>query len=288
MKHAILITAYTSFEHLIHIIDTFDNNYTFYIHIDKKSSIAPSMMNKITSNPKVTFVSQEYIVNWGGKNHLNAILLLVKEALKNSNIDYIHLISGQDFPIKSPSEISAYLQQNKGTQYIDSFLLPTKEWSNGGMPRIEYYNFYDVFNAKSYLGSKIIKRALKLQKFFKVRRTYDKNFPPLHGGSTWWTLSYDCLEYIIDYTVEHPLFLKRFEHTFCSEEIYFQTIIASSPFADKVSNNNLRYIDWTPRDGISPVTLDESDYDTLLQSEAFFARKFQVPKSKKLLTMLSS
>lgn len=39
MKHALLITAYKNFEHLIDIINFYSKDIEIYIHIDKKSKI---------------------------------------------------------------------------------------------------------------------------------------------------------------------------------------------------------------------------------------------------------
>ena len=274
MKQAILITAHTSFNHIVNIINIFDHNYVFYIHIDKKSNISETQLQLFLSNPKVKFISQKFSINWGGTTYLKSILLLSEEALKDKEIEYIHLISGQDYPLKTPSHMSVFLRKEPEAQYIESFSLPSDKWHNGGMSRIQKYHLHDIFNARTYLGAKLIKKAIKFQNLFQLKRKYKDNLPPLYGGSSWWTLSYDCLAYVIAYTHNNPQLLKRFEYTLSSDEMYFQTVIATSPFSSKVVNNNLRYVDWTPRHGVSPVTLDERDYEKLLTSSAFFARKF--------------
>ena len=97
MKQAILITAYKNIHHLVDIINFFPENFAFYIHIDKKSKVDLSPL-KVFSEKEV-FVSRKYKVNWGGRNHLKAILLLAEEALKNEEISYFHLISGQDLAV---------------------------------------------------------------------------------------------------------------------------------------------------------------------------------------------
>ena len=38
MKQAILIIGYKSIDNIMRIIDYFDDNFQFYIHIDKKSN----------------------------------------------------------------------------------------------------------------------------------------------------------------------------------------------------------------------------------------------------------
>jgi hypothetical protein len=46
------------------------------------------------------------------------------------------------------------------------------------------------------------------------------------------------------------------------------------------------YIDWVGRRQREYLTLDERDFEDLLQSDALFARKFDEVKSRKLLEML--
>ncbi len=57
----------------------------------------------------------------------------------------------------------------------------------------------------------------------------------------------------------------------------------NAPFAEKVVNNNLRYIDWVARNGNNPAVLDETDFEKVMDSNAFFARKFEYPVSEKLM-----
>jgi hypothetical protein len=113
-----------------------------------------------------------------------------------------------------------------------------------------------------------------------------RRLPKLFGGSTWWTLSRPCLKYVVDYTKSHPDLLGRLRHSFCSEEIYFQTVIMNSPFAAQVDGNNLRYIDWRFRNGSLPAVVDETDYDCVAKPDVIFARKFQHPISATLIEEL--
>ncbi|MNG36128.1 hypothetical protein D3C84_1230620 [compost metagenome] len=62
----------------------------------------------------------------------------------------------------------------------------------------------------------------------------------------------------------------------------------NSAFAKKVTNNNLRHIDWIARNGNNPAILDATDYDKLVQTDALFARKFEYPMSIELLGKIKS
>ncbi|MEB3121991.1 MAG: beta-1,6-N-acetylglucosaminyltransferase [Snowella sp.] len=285
MKQAILITAYKDFNHLIEMIRFFDDDFYLYIHIDKKSLISKDDIEIIQNANNVVFLSRQFNVNWGGLNHLKSILLLSEEAIKNEDTEYFHIISGQDFPTKSCDYIQDFITKNKGKEFLEFFEIPAKQWSDeeGGMSRIWYFNFYDFFNAKTITGQKIISFLIKIQIKLKFKRQMQQNLPKLFGGSTWWTLSYSCLKYVIDYTKNKPYLLKRFKYTFASEEFFFQTIIMNSPFKDNVVNNNLRYIEWKCKNNSCPAILDDTDFDNIIVSDAIFARKFQQSISEKLI-----
>ena len=164
MSQAILITAYKNYQHLIQIIEFFDSNFEIYIHIDKKRSISKMELQILENYEIVRLVSRKYKVNWGGLNHLKAILFLSEKALENPNNYYYHLISGHDFPIKK-SRFFLDFFWNSNFEFIESFVMPHKGWvGNGGMDRIDYYNFFDLLNWKNEKQRKWIKRIVKIQK----------------------------------------------------------------------------------------------------------------------------
>lgn len=282
MQQAILVTAYKNIAHLKEIIDFFDDDFLFYIHIDKKTKLGKADTLLLSENKKVVFLSRKFSINWGGFNHLQSILLLASEAIKNKETKYFHLISGHDFPVKGGEYIKFFISGNYGRQFMEHFELPTENWPHGGMDRIEKYNLYDLFNARSRMGKRMIYALLDVQWQFRIKRKLPGQFSRLYGGSTWWTLSADCLNHVFNFLNQNPDFVNRFKYTFCSEEIFFQTIILNSPFRENVVNNNLRHIVWQERNGNYPANLDESDYEDLSASDCLFARKFEYPVSQKL------
>lgn len=272
MKHAILITAYKDIDSLMNLVNILGEEFNFYIHIDKKSKIDSSVLGN-TSN---VFISRYYKVNWGGVNHLKAILLLSKESLKNTDNSYFHLITGEDFPLKSREII---LKMDTSNNFLEYFPMPADCWSgNGGMDRINYYQLFDVLDAKNNRQRTYIEKLVRVQKRLGIKRTYSQKLPPkLFGGSTYWSLNREALGYVVNYP--NNGFLKRLKYTFCAEEIYFQTILLNSIIANTVINDNLRYIDWTSGKGGYPAYLDETDFDHIVGSDKYFVRKIR-SKSK--------
>lgn len=291
MKQGILITVHKEIKHINKILNFFDDDFYFFIHIDKKCKIKENEFKLIQNYRNVLYISRSFKVNWGGGNLLRSRLLLSKEAVKHKSIEYFHAISGQDFPVKSCSEIKSLLENNRGKEYIENFKMPVKvkDWGKEeGMDRVCYYNFYDLFNTKNIGGKIAIRVLLKLQKILKIKRNISRDLPELFGGEAWWTLSYPCLKYVVDYTEKHPQFLKRLDYSLLPEEIYYQSVIMNSGFKANVVNYNLRYIDWNQRNGNKPANLDETDYKRIIKSDAIFARKFEYPVSKELINQIEN
>ncbi|PXV62098.1 core-2/I-Branching enzyme [Dysgonomonas alginatilytica] len=280
---AILITAYKNYHHLEELVNFFDDRFNIYIHIDKKSSISPKDIQKLSALKKVQYLSQQYKINWGGINHLKAILELTKEAIKNKENKYFHLITGHDYPIKSLDEFTKFLEINKDKDFMEYHLLPYSAWPENGMDRLSRYNMYDLLDGRTGLNERLIKGFSKFQKVIGFKRNFSKDFPLLYGGSTYWSLKRESIEYVFQYMSDHPKYLTRFKYSFCSEEIFFQTILLNSPMKESIINNNMRFIIWEERNGNFPANLDNSDYKNITASDALFARKFEYPVSESLL-----
>ncbi len=284
MKQAILITAYKNDGQVLDIINYFPSNFNFYIHVDKRSPIDLESLKN--SRNKNVFVCNKYRVNWGGLNHLKAILSLSAEALQNKENSFFHLITGEDYPIKSVNHFESTLDQSK--DYLIFFKMPAEVWydEDGGFERIKYYSLYDAFDVKKTKDRGKIDFLIKLQKTLRIKRSYSARLPQLYGSNTYWSLTRATLQYLIDYTFTQKKLLRRMKFTACPEEIYVATVIVNSKRSDNIINDNLRYIDWQSEQRGLPAVLDSTDFVKILSSNSLFARKFDVEKSKQLKQLL--
>lgn len=290
MKHAILIMFHKNMEHLVRIISSFPSKdaFSIYIHVDKKHRLAKSELARISGFGAVRGVFSEYHINWGGFNLLKAELALMRKAVNEGHDGYVHLISGQDFPVKRHMDFLAYFEENKGHEFLEYRAYPNSEWENGTLSRVENYYPFDWFNCKTSSGLRTINRIISLQKRLKIRRKPPGQFSRMYGGSTWFSLSSQCVRHILEETEARPAFYNRLKYTFVPEELYIPTLVLNSPFAGAVVNDNLRYIIWKSRNGNYPANLDEGDFQRIINSNAFFARKMEYPVSRSLVEMLGN
>jgi len=280
MKQGILVTAFKEPAWLERTIRRLGDGFSVYVHVDGKSrpEVVEGFMALGRRYPGVKVYSR-YRVNWGGNNHLKAILMLVEEALRDG-MGYCHLITGQDYPLNGPEALLA--EGEKKINYLNYVQLPRSDWKDGGFDRLVYYNLFDLFNGRTKWGRRMIHYIVAIQRIVSFKRRIPMELP-WYGGMTYWSLTRECLEYAMRYAAEHPRFMKAFDHSFCAEEIFFQTVLLNSPFSDAIVNDDRRFIVWEFRDGNNPATLDERDYKSVATSPAFFMRKVAYPQSERLV-----
>ena len=136
MKMAIAIQCHTNSEQINRLINYFQDDYIdIYIHVDKKSNI----VSELDIKKNVYLIENRVDVKWGQFSQVEATLNIFKE-IRNSDYKYkyIHLISGQDYPIKSLKAFKEYfLYQN--SEFIECSPLPSDVLVKRGEDRYKVY-----------------------------------------------------------------------------------------------------------------------------------------------------
>lgn len=283
MKLAYMLQAHSGENQLIKLIENLAGGDTdIFLHIDKKSEQLYINLSKRYSNAENVYVIEDRIsVNWSGFTMVEATLKLMNRVKStNRKYDYISLISGQDFPIKSKEYIETFYSENQGKEFIEFRDIGHHFW------RLKCYSFFreNINNRKLYM--RVMDNILRYPQKILIRRNNFKNMN-LYYGSMWYTITYECLLYIVKYLSDNPKFYKQFRLTSCSDEHFFQMIVMNSPFKNNVVNNNLRYIDW-PIGASSPKTLTIKDYDKLKASDKLYARKFNCEIDKDIIEKIEN
>lgn len=271
MKVAYLILAHGHFDHLAKLINTLASpNTSFFIHMDGRVDFTYELLHdKLVNSAEIYIIEQPLKINWGGFSMIQAILKLISTALQKANFEYISLISGQDFPIKSNHTINSFLENNYGAEFIEYYPLPDfskKLDLNGGQDRYTYYWLIDELGfSDAFLFAEVQRRE-------GSKRRFPNDWVP-YNGSMWFSITQACAQYICDYLSDNPEILLFFKHTLISDELLLPSLLLNSPFKKAIINNNLRYIDW--KAGTShPKILTIVDLPVLQKSDRLFARKF--------------
>ncbi|MGA9381057.1 MAG: beta-1,6-N-acetylglucosaminyltransferase [Phormidium sp.] len=278
MKIAYIISAYKYPEQLIRLIDRLNTERThFFVHLDKKMDdrIYFHLVERLQHFPNVCLL-ERHKCYWGDFGHVKASIKGIEEIFKNNiPFDYAVLLTGQDYPIKSNSQIEAFFKQNERKSFMEYFALPFEKWpKTGGLDRIENWHFI-LFN-----------KHLSVP----IKRSFPKGLQPF-AGSSYWCLSRECVEYIHDFISNNNDYVKYFKYVFISDEIFFHTILLNSPFKDTIINDSLRYIKWptkaaSRREMCSPRILGKNDLEDIAKSPKLFARKFDLTKDAEVLDLI--
>lgn len=278
MKIAYLITAYDSPAHLNRLILALNNkDVDFYIHIDKKSK-AKFHMPKLSN---IVLLKNNIPVFWGSYTFNEAVILMIKEAQKRKKYDYLSLISGADYPVRSNKYIIDYFKKNNGKEFINICRMPEDD---KGFDRVEYY-FISTIDRNNAFPNRIKRLVNMTIRKLNIKRGYPKEYRhlTLYGGSNWWTLSNDCVNYVLDFLKSNPNYVSFYKNTYIPEEMYFHTIIGNSPFYKHVTNA-ITYTDWSPDNASLPAVISKKHLKDLAKdnielyginnSAILFARKF--------------
>lgn len=105
----------------------------------------------------------------------------------------------------------------------------------------------------------------------------------IYGGSVYCSLPSIAVEYLLECDIAKQM-LVELKYSAIGEEIFFQTVFMNSPFKSLVIPNNLRYSDWSVIN--APKVLNESDFNSIVNSKVLFCRKVDKIVSDKLLEIL--
>lgn len=291
-KHAYLIIAHHQFDLLEKIIRLLDDERNdFYIHIDKKvSNFDYDKFKAIPEFSKIEFVPA-VSVTWGGYSQIQSEINLLKSAIKG-NYGYYHLISGADMPIKTKNEIYSFFEKNNGKEFIH---FSSDEFINSDAMRYRvnlYHLFQEKIGGKKNILFVIQKVLIKLQKLLKVSRLKKIDYP-VYCGANWFSITHDTASFVLSKEQEAQ---KLLSHSFCADELFLQTYFMQSPCKNNLFDPkaqrlnceaNLRYVDWERGNGVgNPYVFKTQDFDTLMNSDALFARKFDLNADSQICDMI--
>lgn len=230
---------------------------SFAVHVDKKTRrrVWDEMVSRCRDLEVVWL--PRHRSQWGGFGHVRATLKGIDHFVgSGDDFDYAVLLTGQDYPLRSPDAIAGFLAAAEGRSYMRHLRLPWAPWGpRGGLDRIEDWHV-------------ITYRRLHLA--LPLRRRLPGGLEPW-GGSAYWCLESRLVHFVHAYLRAHPDYVRFFEHVFVPDEIFFQTIIMNSELRHTVEDDDLRYVDWTREP--APAVLTEADLPALLSAPQLFARK---------------
>jgi hypothetical protein len=308
---------------IVYIILAFDNpkqikrlvnslnaeGVNFYIHVDLKVDQSPFEFElQEFSNLKFVNSNERKEISWGDNKMVKAILNLMKMVKENHKTGYCVLLSNNDYPIKSNTEIRSYFSKNFGASFMSiskfdknsylynqrlkhyKFELSKKRQDMLTIPSIWEKDFY----RKSSFGAII--KVLKSKQKNSLIKIFKKRQEPVgiesFLGSSWWAIPIEVMDEILNFCDSNTRFVKYHEETFISDEIFFPTILKHLDKNGKIETKILGrvvYLEFKNNES-SPIDFRASDFDKLVElPERFlFVRKLNTKIDETIFNLIDN
>lgn len=260
-----------------------------YLHIDAAVPLGPfqqavaSRLGPLAA--EVRWVSDRVPVRWGGFSVVKATFAAARQALADGPVARATLLSGSCQLVRSAAELD---QLDPDTEYlrIDRVISPA------GGAQAEKLNRWWFNDSRGLIGLG-----------GRLPRRWPTGLPPIRQGAQWWSLTGDCLAYVLAAAERESRLLAALRFAHCPDELIVPTLLADSPYGDRVAQrydldqadsaaggqadlHGLHYLRWS-EDSWSPAWLTADDLPAIRASGAYFARKVDSVRSADLLARLT-
>jgi hypothetical protein len=298
MKLAFIILAHDRPDQLAQLLAVLrHSDARAYLHLDRRVPLAPFARALADADVGDIALLPRHATPWASPQLVDAALEGLGRGVADG-CDYLLLLSGHDFPLFPVEEIVAFAEEAGSRSYVEHFPLPDPRWRLSGRDRTDFYT-YTVRDRRetcfprgedmSWLNRKgrLLNEMLRLRTLSKPPRRFPA-YARAFGGSQWWNLSRTAAEHVLAFLDEHPDYRRYHEHTLAPDEIFFQSILAGTGFAERaeVVDDSLRFMRWHP-DESHPRVLTVDDLSAMLDSGALFARKFDPAVDEYVLARLT-
>ena len=238
------------------------------VHYDLDASPADfaALASDLHDSPNVRLAARVGVA-WGEWSVVQATLNCLA-AIQGADWepDYVYLLSGMDYPIRPSDHLVAFLDRNRGDEFIETIPADTEHWVKTG-PQRERYLYHWPFNwREEKLATELF---FNLQRWVGMTRSFPEGLIPFMG-SQWWVLTWRTLNRILE--LPHlPDLVRFFRTTLIPDEIFFQTLVRYTADPDRIVDCSLTLYQFS--DYGYPVVYEDDHYGYLNRQNFFFARK---------------
>lgn len=303
MQKNYLILAHKNPLQLSRMIERLDDGASkFFIHLDAKTPIEP--FAACLEGAHIRFIEPRERCVWGDFSIVRATIHLMEAASKEQGV--FILMSGQDYPIQSQGYINAFLESNKGFDFIEIEPLEEKWKPKMVKDKLEHYhilhseerghsNCYAPFaHCSVFQKLRTLTHLLKgrlSRKNFKLLCSLPKRVAPFerqYAGSQFWAFSERTFYAVLNYIREHKAALEGYyKYTSSPDEIYFHSVLMHLVAKDSTIKlkEQITYVNYFRKNNVF-IT---EDFDKLTSAKGkLFARKFDTDIDIEILNKLDS
>lgn len=303
MQKNYLILAHKNPLQLSRMIERLDDGASkFFIHLDAKTPI--ESFAACLEGGHIRFIEPRERCVWGDFSIVRATIHLMEAASKEQGV--FILMSGQDYPIQSQGYINAFLESNKGFDFIEIEPLEEKWKPKMVKDKLEHYhilhseerghsNCYAPFaHCSVFQKLRTLTHLLKgrlSRKNFRLLCSLPKRVAPFgcqYAGSQFWAFSERTFYAVLNYIREHKAALEEYyKYTSSSDEIYFHSVLMDLVAKDSTIKlkDPITYVNYFRKNNVF-VT---EDFEKLSSAKGkLFARKFDTDIDIEILNKLDS
>lgn len=295
MKLAFLISTHTDVPQLKRLVEALPDNSVFFIHLDGKVDIAP-FKEVFIGDERVVFIEHRVNVKWGSINEVEYQMELVRTALNSGEqFDRLITISGMDYPVWSKEQIVQFFEKDRKKEYLAAIDV-SFPWRMSAIYQQYFFWIHKPGSGWKYYVTRAFGRALKMLGIKKSlrRKIGDKTYK-LYKGAAWWAITPKLAKVILHEWDTNEELKDWLKWCMCPAELFAQTVALNDEvWREKCMLDNekyslpmhtpLTYVTWVNEE---IKTLDESDYDKIIQSNKMFCRKVASGKSDGLIELIT-
>jgi hypothetical protein len=262
-------------------------------HDERRSQLDPAALERAGGRSLRDGID----VEWGSHSHLRMLLGAIGRVRTELDPDWLMVVSGQDYPLRPMAEIEARL----GAAGEDAFLGNPWKLQTDTLPPApanEFFWRYAYWHARVPAATPELPRRLDRLAYVRklpaggtllgIRRARLPFGPasPCWVATDWPILGRRAIDALLLAARHDGPLLRHYRRSFAGSESFIATVLMNEPGL-RVSGDDRRFVRFAA-DAPNPDLLTSSDLDTLLESGAHFARKFDAETDATVLDALDA
>ncbi|MDG1456994.1 MAG: beta-1,6-N-acetylglucosaminyltransferase [Pseudoprimorskyibacter sp.] len=236
------------------------------IHIDAKvPTVDFAPLQDMATRSQSLGITPRRECEWGRWSIVQATISATQRILaQNPKVSHVMLCSGSCILLRPPSELLAFLKNNKNVDFIESFRTDLVDSGPDGLSQ-ERLTLHHPISWKRFPRS--FNFSVNVQRSLGVTRHLPAGIVP-HMGSQWWCLTRATLEYIFN-DPDQKKIERLYKGSWIPDEGYFQT--QARRWSTNISGQSLTYSHFDKQG--KPRVFYNDHADALERSAVFVARK---------------
>jgi hypothetical protein len=262
---AFLILAHENPRHLERLIRALPTDQSrVFVHLDRKSRT--DRFGFLKGSPSVESLEDRVKVYWSDFSMVEATLQLMRQAMAHpAGFERFVLLSGVDYPLRSAGYIERFFEANHASEFINMTPMPNDELGKR-LWRLTLYKARSGEPIARNIGRRVLFRLGLRPRHRDYRPVFGELQP--YAGDQWWALTRDACEYVLAFVEQRPEVVEYFRNTPFPDEMFFQTLLANSPFGERV-RRSLTFVEWKRRGDSHPAVLDATHVERFRAAPEF-------------------